>query len=327
MKKSLVIFAAVLVLFLMSSVTCMATELGGGISGGNNQIGTEVSGFAYMTGDSVLILYYNDNPCVLYQNQSNRVGIPTETVEAGYSLEGISFVGADEAEGELRRNRLTVEYRADGSDWQFLNNDTGLMAECGVNYEFLVREGIAIGNASLTNEIMFHCIFELESTGGSDSDEDGSRDPDRDQEIVTVSPCIHAWSWKTVLPVTSDADGMECLQCEICGACSETRSVSAFGSFLEKNRNAILAAAPGAVLSVDTDLWVSFDRKTMEALDLRPDVSLNISFRYKGEDYLLEIPRRTGDTRLTRQDTDWYGYLFLGVTYPVKKADITARHF
>lgn len=63
-------------------------------------------------------------------------------------------------------------------------------------------------------------------------------------------------------------------------------------------------------LTISNPEWYSFDRKTLDALRGRSDMSLTIIFQYMGKKYSFVIPAGF-DLDLLQDSDGWYGFMYL----------------
>ena len=125
--------------------------------------------------------------------------------------------------------------------------------------------------------------------------------------------CSHQYSlqYDICRESTPDADALLAGKCVNCGEILSYEEIpnSAYVAFLQESAEAIRNAAQGEQVEIYTDRWISFDRRVAKALADRPDVSVKLAYRYKGEAYILKIP--AGE--------DWIGLLdengFCGFRY------------
>ena len=91
---------------------------------------------------------------------------------------------------------------------------------------------------------------------------------------------------------TPAMDALLAGKCVNCGEILSYEEVpnSAYAAFLQETADTIQKAAKGEQIAICTDRWISFDRRVAKALADRPDVSVKLAYRYKGENCVLEIP-------------------------------------
>ena len=112
----------------------------------------------------------------------------------------------------------------------------------------------------------------------------------------------HSYSWQTVKEATETEDGEEVYICS-CGDIKDRRSISATGTYWTNCENKLKDAKTGDSVLLESGLWHSFSKKTMQEIANRRDIDVVITLTYKGVNYKITIPKGTTfDTSL-----DWYG--------------------
>ena len=84
---------------------------------------------------------------------------------------------------------------------------------------------------------------------------------------------------------------------------------SSFVYFLRTSERMIRENRFGT-LTISNPEWYSFDRKTLDALRGRSDMSLTIIFQYMGKKYSFVIPAGF-DLDLLQDSDGWYGFMYL----------------
>lgn len=141
-------------------------------------------------------------------------------------------------------------------------------------------------------------------------------------------PHEHTYSWVEFSAATDDCDGELRYMCTECGDILERSYVSAYGTFNANTASLIENAGAGQLVRVATRKWISFNSMALDALALRPDVSLEVTFLsegHKGEEMSFVIPAGT-DINAVRNGAEYCGFLYLqGVmgsgTIPQSTAD------
>lgn len=320
MKKMARFLVTVGLLAMMWCIPCMAAELPDDTTIYNGPPIIFKSSVE-LSSDSKLVLNFNDRPFYLSAGSKSNVELPLNTVSGGISMNAIEFSSvSDDTKKEELRKLLGVQYRIDGSNWSTqMVNGTGITVEPGKTYEFLVKGMENTSGETFSNSLQFSCEFLVADEGVGVPGESMPMPMPEEQKNVQRK-CSHHYEWNVIQNATATQEGYEQLMCS-CGSVLESRKISAFGCYLDEAKEAILNAAPGSKVKLDTNMWVSFNKEVMEAIDKRWDISIDTAFRYKGVDYTLTIPERTPDTKITEEGVDWYGYLYLGLQYPVVKKE------
>lgn len=155
--------------------------------------------------------------------------------------------------------------------------------------------------------------------GGAGSSNAGKRNADSlAEEETEKNSCSHQYSLQYDISreATPDADALLAGKCVNCGEILSYEEVpnSAYVAFLQESADAIRNAALGEQVAICTDRWISFDRRVAKALADRPDVSVKLAYRYKGEAYILEIP--AGEDWISLLDENGFcGFRYLALLF------------
>lgn len=102
----------------------------------------------------------------------------------------------------------------------------------------------------------------------------------------------HSYIWEQAYEATDDTDAEWIYVCS-CGHIKERVKIpnSAFYRFVERSANQIAQAAPNATLTIDAlkGNWNAFHTMVFTAWRNRPDVTVEILYRHKGQIYTLTV--------------------------------------
>lgn len=106
------------------------------------------------------------------------------------------------------------------------------------------------------------------------------------------SACEHKPVQELYEPATPQRDAVFCEGCELCGQVIAYGEIpnTAYVSFLNRAAGMIREAQPAEQVVIDTDRWISFDKRVLEAIKERADVSVLIRYRDQGEEHQVLIP-------------------------------------
>lgn len=104
--------------------------------------------------------------------------------------------------------------------------------------------------------------------------------------------CEHKPVRELYEPATPRRDAVFCESCELCGQVLNYGEIpnTAYVSFLDDAASIIRKAQPAEQVVVDTDRWISFDRRVLDAIKERADVSILIRYRDQGEEHQVLLP-------------------------------------
>ena len=96
----------------------------------------------------------------------------------------------------------------------------------------------------------------------------------------------------TIQEATAIADAVLAYECTNCGRVTDYMKEpnSAFAQFNKESIASIETAQKDAAVTLDTDIWNSFQGSVLSALSSRPDITLVIKYRYEGKRYTVTIP-------------------------------------
>lgn len=126
------------------------------------------------------------------------------------------------------------------------------------------------------------------------------------------SPGNDAMDWRIVQEADADNDALMAGECVRCGEVLNYGYMpnSAFAAFLRETVQAVENARDGETVTVSTQRWISFDQTVFDALARRPQVAVNICYRYGGEGCTVTIPAGTERDRLT-DENGFCGFRYL----------------
>ena len=128
---------------------------------------------------------------------------------------------------------------------------------------------------------------------------------------------VHHYRWIAKMNESESADGTINYMCEECDKVWYFRPYPAYHCFQGDIARQIEVAPENFTVKVKTSLFYSFDKRVMEALEKRPDVSLYVSFlrnEYIGDRLSFVIP--AGEDTMSLLDANGYaGFIYLGNKY------------
>lgn len=142
------------------------------------------------------------------------------------------------------------------------------------------------------------------------------------REEPEESVCKHEYEWVPEKAATTLENAWEVYQCKYCGRVKARMDV-ANSAYAEFNKNAVkeIDKAPvNGTVTVSTPLWVSFQKSVIETLKGRPDVTVVLNYRFKGERYTLTIPAGT-DLDVLEESEGYYGFRYLDTIFAGQKID------
>jgi hypothetical protein len=112
--------------------------------------------------------------------------------------------------------------------------------------------------------------------------------------------CTHPnIAWETTKDATSTEDGEMEYRCPDCGYVEQRLPISGYTAFIADACKNVKNAKAGATVTISTDRWMSFHHSVIDQLQKRPDVSVDLKYRYNGKNYEILIPAGTDLSGLT----------------------------
>ncbi len=161
--------------------------------------------------------------------------------------------------------------------------------------------------------------FEVKESGKEEKDPKGGDRPGDEMGLSGEGSCPHSLEEVTYLEATPCQDGVLEERCETCGQVFGRTQVpnSAYSVFLKEAADRIMAAAPGEQAVIQTDRWMSFDERVLDAMAERRDISILVQFRYQGVKRQVLIPE-TSDVSGLGDENGFCGFCYLGQRYMEK---------
>ncbi|MCR5404209.1 MAG: hypothetical protein K6E91_10400 [Butyrivibrio sp.] len=95
-------------------------------------------------------------------------------------------------------------------------------------------------------------------------------------------------------------------------------SQMSYSSFTALCQRAISSVGSGQTLTINTGKWMSIDRKTMEAIAARPDMTVTINYIYNEKAYSVTIPAGY-DVMSLLDENGFCGFLYLNKVFGAKE--------
>lgn len=122
----------------------------------------------------------------------------------------------------------------------------------------------------------------VSSTAATDTEEDN---------VSNVSDHEHNFEMTVILEPTIDKDGYQQLKCT---SCEETTGpkmpISGAAAYVKMVVDAVKKAEQGQTIELNTFTWSTMNKKMVDALAARPDVSLTFNYIHDKKNYTVTIP-------------------------------------
>lgn len=125
---------------------------------------------------------------------------------------------------------------------------------------------------------------------------------------------------------TPQRDAVFCESCELCGQVIAYGEIpnTAYVSFLDCAAGMIREAQPAEQVVVDTDRWISFDKRVLDAIKERADVSILIRYFDRGEEHQVLLPAGV-DVSSLEDENGFCGFRYLSQIFCVRSSESDIR--
>lgn len=220
-------------------------------------------------------------------NSSNGVGIEVRAIQIGTMGGSGSTLGSLTAKGGSRALKTKA----------LMPTQAGLFYEHSTSYDGSGRSPApAQAFTQMWKDDTVHKYIKIapESDFKNNTDSENDKDSSIKKE-ASFTGCNHTCEWRTEKEATDEMDGISVYVCTKCGAVTDymvggTGTTSAYAVFNRNSIDKISKAQAGETVSIDTQLWVSFTRQVMETIAGRRDITIELTFRVAGVDYVIIIP-------------------------------------
>lgn len=140
------------------------------------------------------------------------------------------------------------------------------------------------------------------------------------------SACEHKPVRELYEPATPQKDAVFGESCELCGQVLAYGEIpnTAYVSFLDRAVGMIREAQPAEQVVVDTDRWISFDKRVLDAIKERADVSILIRYRDQGEEHQVLLPAGA-DVSSLEDENGFCGFRYLSQIFWVRSSEPDLR--
>ena len=159
------------------------------------------------------------------------------------------------------------------------------------------------------------------STSGSSSTTSSSPNQEKSNngeiEVIEEEPVnripehVCQYEWEVVREVGADQEGLEQYLCKLCGNVQSTLTTPASQYQVQELYTKVTGAGEGENVTYDTGLVHTVCDKLFTKLQQRKDVTLVITYQYKGENYRTTFPAGEDYTELMQDTDQFYGMLGL----------------
>ena len=232
----------------------------------------------------------------------NKIG---ESVFGGCNIAKIRFKGTTPPTNinpkwleDVANNNITIEIPkgANISDWENVIDPSKKY-----NFNIQTYDPTASSSTSSTTS----------SSPSHENNSDGEVEFIEEEPVNRIPVHVCQYEWEVVREVGADQDGLEQYLCKLCGNVQSTLTIPASQYQVQELYTKVTGAGEGETVTYDTGMVHTVCDKLFTKLQQRKDVTLVITYQYKGENYRTTFPAGADYTELMQDTDQFYGMLGL----------------
>ena len=149
------------------------------------------------------------------------------------------------------------------------------------------------------------------SSPNQEKNSDGEVEFIEEEPVNRIPAHVCQHEWEVVREVSADQDGLEQYLCKLCGNVQSTLTIPASQYQVQELYTKVTGAGEGETVTYDTGMVHTVCDKLFTKLQQRKDVTLVITYQYKGESYRTTFPAGADYTELLQDADQFYGMLGL----------------
>ena len=140
---------------------------------------------------------------------------------------------------------------------------------------------------------------------------DGEVEFIEEEPVNRIPEHVCQYEWEVVREVSVDQDGLEQYLCKLCGNVQSTLTIPASHYQVQELYTKVTGAGEGETVTYDLGMVHTVCDKLFTKLQQRKDITLVITYQYKGESYRTTFPAGADYTELMQDTDQFYGMLGL----------------
>ena len=269
------------------------------------------------------------NACVFM----GRTKINKITLEEGIQcIEQYAFCGTSITEIEIPAsinwmsegifggcNSLTrVRFKGTTPPSMFDSNWLGSAANNNITIELPDNADMTAWNKVLGSNVTIKTYTPASSSSSSttsspnqEKNSDGEIEVIEEEPINRIPEHVCQYEWEVVREVGANQDGLEQYLCKLCGNVQSTLTIPASHYQVQELYTKVTGAAEGETVTYDLGMVHTVCDKLFTKLQERKDITLVLTYQYKGESYRTTFPAGEDYTELMQDTDQFYGMLGL----------------
>ena len=182
------------------------------------------------------------------------------------------------------------------------------------------------GNNDLIKSIQIY--GQTSSSSSSSTTSSPNQEKNSDGEFIEEEPVnripehVCQYEWEVVREVGADQDGLEQYLCKLCGSVQSTLTIPASHYQVQELYTKVTGAAEGETVTYDLGSVHTICDKLFIKLQERKNITLVITYKYKGENYRTTFPAGADYTELMQDEDQFYGMLGLNGRCGITTIDV-----
>ena len=140
---------------------------------------------------------------------------------------------------------------------------------------------------------------------------DGEVEFIEEEPVNRIPAHVCQYEWEVVREVSADQNGLEQYLCKLCGNVQSTLTVPASHYQVQELYTKVTGVGEGETVTYDLGMVHTVCDKLFTKLQQRKDITLVITYQYKGESYRTTFPAGADYTELMQDTDQFYGMLGL----------------
>ena len=149
------------------------------------------------------------------------------------------------------------------------------------------------------------------SSPSHENNSDGEIEVIEEEPVNRIPAHVCQYEWEVVREVGADQDGLEQYLCKLCGNVQSTLTIPASQYQVQELYTKVTGAGEGETVTYDTGMVHTVCDKLFTKLQERKNITLVITYQYKGENYRTTFPAEADYTELMQDADQFYGMLGL----------------
>ena len=215
-------------------------------------------------------------------------------------------------------NSLTrVRFKGTTPPSMFDSNWLGSAANNNITIELPDNADMTAWKNALGNNVTIKIYTPNSSSSSSITTSSPNQKKNNDGEFIEEEPVnripahVCQYEWEVVREIGADQDGLEQYLCKLCGNVQSTLTIPASQYQVQELYTKVTGAGEGETVTYDTGMVHTVCDKLFTKLQQRKDITLVITYQYKGESYRTTFPAGADYTELLQDADQFYGMLGL----------------